>query len=329
MKRILFLLLVIMGMSFPNHLFAQEATDEFNGLEVTLVGEGSETQEKKVLETEETKVPLPVEEKEMVSSEVPAAKPEIEIVEPVEVALEVMEAAKDPISAQGVLSEARQLVRAGEAEGASRVLKEALPSLGGQTQKEAQDLLAQVNNERLFDKDSKFPGVKEHIVSPGESLYVIAKKYKTTPELIAILNNVKGTIIHPNQKLRVASSPVKVTVSKSDNRMIVYLGDELIRTYRVATGTDNSSPVGTFTITTKLKDPTWYKTGAVVPPGDKENILGTRWLGFSLKGYGIHGTTLPESIGTQATAGCVRMLNSDVEELFALMPMGSYVTIVN
>ena len=264
----------------------------------------------------------------MVSSETPAAEPEIELVEPGELTTAVVEVSKGPIDAQDMLSEARQLAQAGEAEGASRVLKEALPSLGGQAQKEAQDFLAQVNNQRLFDKDSKFPGVKEHIVSPGESLYVIAKKYKTTPELIAILNNVKGTIIYPNQKLRVVTVPVEVTVSKSDNRMTVYLGNELIRTYRVATGIDNSSPVGTFTIVTKLKDPTWYKTGAVVPPGDKENILGTRWLGFSLKGYGIHGTTLPESIGTQATAGCVRMVNSDVEELYALMPMGSSTTIV-
>ena len=87
--------------------------------------------------------------------------------------------------------------------------------------------------------------------------------------------------------------------------------------------------MGTFKITTKLVNPVWYKSGAVVPPDSPENILGTRWMGFDLEGYGIHGTTSPESIGTQATAGCVRMLNNEVEELYTFLPQGTEVTIVD
>ena len=79
----------------------------------------------------------------------------------------------------------------------------------------------------------------------------------------------------------------------------------------------------------KIINPTWYKAGAVVPPGSSKNILGTRWLGLSLQGYGIHGTTDPDSIGKQATAGCVRMLNNDVEELYIIVPAGTEVTVVD
>ena len=52
-------------------------------------------------------------------------------------------------------------------------------------------------------------------------------------------------------------------------------------------------------------------------------------MGFDLKGYGIHGTVDPGSLGQQVTQGCVRMSNSDVEELFSIVPTKTEVTIVN
>ena len=83
------------------------------------------------------------------------------------------------------------------------------------------------------------------------------------------------------------------------------------------------------TVVNKLVDPVWYRQGAVVPPDSPENILGTRWMGISEKGYGIHGSVDPEAIGYQVTAGCVRMLNAEVEELYDIIPLGTEVTIVD
>jgi len=226
------------------------------------------------------------------------------------------------------LGETRQLIAAGDYAQAKKVLATAMSSFSDADKDQAEDLLAEINHKLLFDL-GEFPDLTEHKVKPGESLYVIAKKYKTTPEFISILNHLKGSTIFPDQTLKIVSSPFSIQVSKAKNRLELYLGDEIIRTYHVATGTNNSTPVGSFTITTKLENPTWYKTGAVVPPDNKENILGTRWLGFSIAGYGIHGTTIPESIGTQSTAGCVRMRNNEVEELYALVPMGAVVTVTN
>ena len=102
-----------------------------------------------------------------------------------------------------------------------------------------------------------------------------------------------------------------------------------MKTYVVATGVSNSTPAGTFKIVNKLANPTWFKVGAVVPPGSDENILGSRWLGLNLSGYGIHGTIEPETLGQQITQGCVRMANSDVEELYTIIPLGTEVTIVD
>jgi len=67
----------------------------------------------------------------------------------------------------------------------------------------------------------------------------------------------------------------------------------------------------------------------MIPPGDPENILGTRWMGLDKESYGIHGTTDPKSLGLQATAGCVRMRNSEVEQLYSIVPVGTEVTIID
>ncbi|MCX5714227.1 MAG: L,D-transpeptidase [Candidatus Omnitrophica bacterium] len=64
-------------------------------------------------------------------------------------------------------------------------------------------------------------------------------------------------------------------------------------------------------------------------PGSADNLLGTRWLGIDLPGYGIHGTVDPSSLGKQVTQGCVRMANSDAEELYSIVPTGTEVTIVD
>jgi lipoprotein-anchoring transpeptidase ErfK/SrfK len=97
----------------------------------------------------------------------------------------------------------------------------------------------------------------------------------------------------------------------------------------VATGINGSTPIGAFKIINKLKNPVWYKAGAVVPSGSPENILGSRWMGISLPGYGIHGTTEPETIGKHITAGCIRMEEPHIRELYAVLPIGTEVTIID
>jgi lipoprotein-anchoring transpeptidase ErfK/SrfK len=170
---------------------------------------------------------------------------------------------------------------------------------------------------------------KIYEVQAGDVLVNIAKKYNTTVESIAKSNNIKNNVIYPGMKLRVLDGKFSIFVDKSQNILILKLNDKVMKTYTVSTGDNNSTPIGTYKITSKLVDPVWYKEGKAIPPTSPENILGSRWLGFDLPKYGIHGTTEPDKIGMQVTAGCVRMRNEDVEELYSLIPLGTEVTIVD
>lgn len=112
-------------------------------------------------------------------------------------------------------------------------------------------------------------------------------------------------------------------------RKLFLLEDNTIRkSYDTAVGkAATPTPQGTFTIVNRIPHPTWYGSGRPVAPG-KRNPLGTRWLGLSAAGYGIHGTNNPASIGTAASKGCIRMRNRDVEELFELVGPGVTVELV-
>ena len=184
-------------------------------------------------------------------------------------------------------------------------------------------------NTQLITTNAESPRAVIHNVEPGDTLGKIAKKYGTTVDLIRKRNNVKGDTIRVGQRFSVWTGTFNIFVDKSQDVLLLKDGDEVLKTYRVSTGENNSTPVGTFTITSKLIDPVWFNRGVVVPPDSPANVLGTRWLGFDMPGYGIHGTIEPQTIGQQITAGCVRMRNEEVEELYSIVPLGTKVTIVN
>ncbi len=166
-------------------------------------------------------------------------------------------------------------------------------------------------------------------VKPGDTLGKIAAANHTTVEFLRRSNGLKRDVIQAGKKLKVPKGHFNIVVDKSQNELMLTENNQFIKTYRVATGKDNSTPVGTFKVINKIEHPVWYTQGAVVPPQSPENVLGTRWLGIDKPGYGIHGTLDPNAIGRQVTAGCVRMTNSDVEELFSIVPIGTEVMIVD
>jgi len=169
-----------------------------------------------------------------------------------------------------------------------------------------------------------------HVVEKGDSLAKIAKKYKTTVTLIKKSNHLKSDVIRLGQRIRIWKGVFSVFVDKSQNILILKSDDEIVKVYPVSTGANNSTPVGTFVIAVKQVNPVWFKGGQVIPPESPENVLGTRWMGFDTPpDYGIHGTTDPQNIGKQVTAGCVRMRNEDVEGLYDFLPEGTQVTIVD
>lgn len=126
-----------------------------------------------------------------------------------------------------------------------------------------------------------------------------------------------------------ASRPARrIVVSIPDRKLAVLEGERVLRVFPTAVGAPASpSPVGSFKIVAHVSDPTWSSKGRTVPPG-KSNPVGTRWLGLSIRGYGIHGTNNPSSIGHNASHGCIRMRNRDVEELFEMVQVGDPVDLV-
>jgi lipoprotein-anchoring transpeptidase ErfK/SrfK len=114
----------------------------------------------------------------------------------------------------------------------------------------------------------------------------------------------------------------RIVVSFPDRKLALMDGDQVVKVYDIAVGkTSTPSPTGEFKIISHIKNPTWYGPAKVVGPGPG-NPVGTRWMGLSVKGYGIHGTNAPGSIGKAASHGCIRMRNRDVEELFQLVGVG-------
>jgi len=178
----------------------------------------------------------------------------------------------------------------------------------------------------------------EYVVRPKDVLIKIARKFGTTVNLIKRSNNLSSDTIRLGQKLKINTCKFSIVVDKSQNLLFLKKKDEVIKTYSVSTGKDNSTPTGTFYINRdKLINPTWYKTGAIIPPDSPENILGSRWMGLGgvddggveIEGYGIHGTTKPNELGRQITLGCVRMKNEEVEIVYDIVPVGTEVIIID
>jgi lipoprotein-anchoring transpeptidase ErfK/SrfK len=118
-----------------------------------------------------------------------------------------------------------------------------------------------------------------------------------------------------------------ILISIPDRQLALVDGGRIVKIYPIAVGADHTpSPEGDFTIISRVTNPTWAHKGKVVGPG-KNNPVGSRWMGLSLKGYGIHGTNAPRSIGKAASHGCFRMAKKDVEELFKLVRVGDTVAV--
>ena len=167
-------------------------------------------------------------------------------------------------------------------------------------------------------------------IKKGDSLNKIASKFNTTVALLKKSNVLKDDIIIPGKSLKVNKAKFKIFIDRSDNILLLKEGDDaIIKTYVVSTGENLSTPIGIFKIEEKSIKPPWYKPGGGIVNSDSpEYELGSRWMGLSVEGYGIHGTRDNSSIGKHITNGCVRMVNEDVEELFMIIPSGTEVTIV-
>jgi len=126
-----------------------------------------------------------------------------------------------------------------------------------------------------------------------------------------------------------------IVIRRGSNRLTLYKGMRFLRSFGVATGQSRyPTPLGRWSVVVRWRNPWWYppdsdwaKDEEPIPPGPG-NPLGTRWMGLSASGVGIHGTPDDASIGYSASHGCIRMHISDAEWLFNHVTIGTTVFIV-
>lgn len=160
-----------------------------------------------------------------------------------------------------------------------------------------------------------------HIVKAGETLSSIAGDYRVSlAALIAANPSVTPNMIYVGQRIRIpglpspAAIPFSIHISLSKRTLTLLYQGQTRKVYPIGVGRMlHDTPVGNFIIVNRAPNP--------------GGPYGTMWLSLSKKGYGIHGTNDPSSIGKYVSLGCVRMYNKDVEELAKTVPNGTSVNI--
>jgi hypothetical protein len=168
----------------------------------------------------------------------------------------------------------------------------------------------------------------------------IARAAATQAIVSALVANRKGPLALKSRAIPAAVSrrrfgPV-IVIRRGSNRLFLYSGMRFLRSFGVATGQSvYPTPLGRFRVVVKWKNPWWYPPDSdwargqqPIPPGPG-NPLGTRWMGLSASGVGIHGTPDPASIGYSVSHGCIRMRIPEAEWLFEHVRIGTTVFIVS
>ena len=147
--------------------------------------------------------------------------------------------------------------------------------------------------------------------------------------LVLTFSSTAAAQSSPSSTASTKPAPIRRIVVSIPDRQLALLEDgRLVKLYSVAVGApDSPSPSGEFQIVQRLENPGYYHPGVVIGPGSG-NPLGTRWMGLNVKGFGIHGTNRPASIGKNASHGCIRLRNRDIEDLFSRVSVGDRVTLL-
>lgn len=197
-------------------------------------------------------------------------------------------------------------------------------------------------NEKLVLSPEVVPGdplAERYRVQRGDLLARIAPQYNVPYPFLERINRVDARRIQAGQPIKVIHGPFHARIVKSDYRMDVFLRgpDGLpiyVKSYPVGLGQADSTPLGPWRIEPgkKVTNPDWRnpRTGEYYPRDDPDNPIGEYWLALEgiddetrdIPGYGIHGTVDPDSIGEQASMGCIRLRNGDIEEVFHMFVGG-------
>ena len=218
--------------------------------------------------------------------------------------------------------------------GAREKLSQAVAAgLSDERDGQARQLINELSDKWLFSKNlfTEDELCQRYKVKSGDLLIELGKRFDVPYELIMRINGIKDArSLAAGQTIKVVQGPFHARVELSSFSLSVYLGDVLVRSYAVGLGKPGrETPTGKWLVRRKQYNPKWVdvEQGKVYQPDDPENPLGERWIALKglsgnalgRTGFGIHGTIRPDEIGQTASRGCIRLHNSDVEELYDLL----------
>lgn len=248
-----------------------------------------------------------------------------------------------------------QQLEAGNIPVGRAILSELLFRDGALPRHEAQavrDRLEHINENTVFSKKrnadqiARDPIVSLHTVQQGEFLSTIGNTYRIPYQLIERINNVDARKLPAGKGVQVINGPVHARVDKSDYRMDLYVEDPdglriYLKSYTVGLGEFDSTPIGRWVVKPGSKvgpangGPSWTnpRTLKHYDRNDPDIPIGEYWMALEgiddntrdKKGYGIHATNDPESIGRQESMGCIRMRDEDIDQVFYTLFEGASV----
>jgi lipoprotein-anchoring transpeptidase ErfK/SrfK len=157
-----------------------------------------------------------------------------------------------------------------------------------------------------------------------------------------VARNAKNRVVPDEFKRRVVrfttnEAPGTIIVD-TNNKFLYYVeGNNRATRYGIGVGRDGFTWSGVQTVTRKAEWPAWTPPAEMIArqpylprhmAGGPGNPLGARamYLGGTI--YRIHGTNMPETIGTQVSSGCIRMRNEDVVDLYGRVKVGTKVVVI-
>ena len=255
---------------------------------------------------------------------------------------------QSPLPATGSTSDVLSLIADGDRKqkandlvGARAAFSRALlnPRTSSSDQESLRGRLQTINQDLVFSPKvyAGDPMCEEYAVESGDGLQKIAKKrgLVTDWRLIERVNKADSTKLKVGQKLKLVRGPFHAVVHKAEYRLDLFWGVPtdpdnwlFVRSFKVGLG--QNTPVGEFTVKngSKQVNPPWTNpvNGEKFGADDPKNPIGERWIGIEgkgdaakFKGFGIHGTIEPESIGQSKSMGCVRMLADDINLVYEVL----------
>jgi lipoprotein-anchoring transpeptidase ErfK/SrfK len=253
------------------------------------------------------------------------------------------------LSSGNPLADAKAQLDHGKMLDARRILNAAITEhrLDDASTKAAKKMLDDINAVVVFStrqfKDDEFGGT--FTVPSGGVLEKIAISNDVPTELLQKINGISDPRkLRAGQNLKIIRGPFNAVVDKSDFSLELWIGEPgakgsmYVTTLPVGLGADDSTPTGVWAVQNRVANPTYFspRGGGIIAADDPKNPLGERWIGLAgtegaavgKQSYGIHGTIEPDSIGKQASMGCIRLKNEDVTKVFdALVKDKSTVTV--